>query len=185
MASYKWLSTLLILSVLISACSVMSESTRRTAEPDADFPAILANVSNYKGKTVILGGYILKRHNQVEASIVEVLQTPLMYGDEPRRRDTSQGRFIVRHTGFLDPEVYRPGRRITVAGEVVGTTQQKVDDRPYTYLVLKSREIYLWRTQSRRYDPYGYRWRHYPFYPYPWRPYYPFHPYYPHHPYFW
>ena len=184
MVSKKMLLSLLVLSCLLSACSVMSEATRRESEPDADFPNILANIEQYQGKTVILGGYILSIQNQATESVVEVLQSPLTFGDEPRRRDMSQGRFILRHGGFLDPEVFRKGRRLTVAGEVLGSTQKKVDERPHTYLELKSREMYLWSTSTHYYGPYWHRWHHYPFHPYPWGPWRRHYPYYPYHPYY-
>jgi outer membrane lipoprotein len=66
---------------------------------------------------VILGGYILETKNLTDETIVEVLQAPLTFQVEPKSKDLSEGRFIVSHKGFLDPEVYNKDRKLTVANQ--------------------------------------------------------------------
>jgi outer membrane lipoprotein len=141
------------------------------------FELLVKNVEMYIGKTVILGGFILAVENLSDRTLITVLQVPLTWGDEPKSRDHSKGRFIISHDGFLDPEVYRKQRKVTVAGTVTGLVVKKSDSISYSYLNIISRDIYLWPEYPKYYrPPYPYYWYH----PYPyhrWR--YPFHFYYP------
>lgn len=80
---------------------------------------------------------------------------------------------MVYHAGFLDPEVYRKDRKITVAGTLLGKTVEKLENSTYTYLRIENRQLYLWPAYEvyyynyPYYDPWGYPYiiRKYP-YPY-------------------
>ncbi|MEE8416658.1 MAG: Slp/YeaY family lipoprotein [Desulfobacterales bacterium] len=168
----------LFVTLLTLSCSVISKQTRKERSVSLPFEILLKEPAKYKGNTVILGGYILEIRNLSDKTMIIVLQSPLQFGDEPGSRDDSKGRFIVTHKGFLDPEIYRKDRKITVAGIIVGLTSEPVDQGTYTYITLQSREIYLWTVyDNNRYWPYHYD----PFYPY----HYYRHPYYHRHPYYW
>ena len=167
-----WLSTLM----LQVSCAVISEQVRREAEPPAPFKTLLAEADRYKGRIVILGGYVLETRNLESETIIKVLQAPFRSGEEPDLRDRSQGRFIIYHEGFLDPEVYARDRAITVAGEVIGSDYEKIGGDRIPYLKIKDREIYLWPKYDTRPPPYPlwpypYYWYRYPIYPYPYYPY--------------
>jgi outer membrane lipoprotein len=43
----------------------------------------------------------------------------------------------------VDPVIYASGRRITIAGEVTGNIVMPIQERPYTYPVISSRELVL------------------------------------------
>ncbi|MEJ2658835.1 MAG: Slp family lipoprotein [Desulfobacterales bacterium] len=161
----------------IISCSVISQQIREESIGPVDFKTLMHEAGRYKGKTVILGGYILETQNMADQSIVKVLQTPLGLGEEPKSKDQSEGRFIVFKKGFLDPEVYQKDRKITVAGTIIGKTFEKVDHFDQPYLEIKSREIYLWPKREYYYPPFYYDPWYYP-YPYYWYPY-PYYPYYP------
>lgn len=177
-----------LLPVFLASCAVISPQIRSEALPDMPLPQLIANVKQYTGKTVILGGYILETKNDKDMTRIYLIQTPLWSDEMPKAKDFSEGRVIVEHKGFLDPEIYSKERRITVAGIIRGTAVDK-DQCPVACLVLESREIYLWPEYEYRspyyYDPfYGD-----PYYPYP-PPYYwgyPYRGYYPYRrpPYFW
>jgi outer membrane lipoprotein len=75
---------------------------------------------------------------------------------------------MLQHDGFLDPEVFAKGRTLTAAGEVTGVIRETIDHEPYDYILLASREIYLWERvedlyrysypyRSPLYDPWYYR----------------------------
>ena len=173
---------MLLLLVFSSGCSVMSQRVRNEAMPSMPFYTLLQNGEQYVGRTVILGGYILETENKPNQTLIKVLQAPLAFGEEPRSRDKSQGRFIIVHDGFLDPEVYKKDRRITAAGIITGFEVQDIGMCPYSCLKIKSREIYLWPEYEYYpyYSPYYYGpyhhhyryWRHYPYYGPPYGPYY-------------
>jgi outer membrane lipoprotein len=160
-----------ILTIIATAsCSVISQQTRLEAEPTSvSFKTLIAEVEKYSGHTVILGGYILETRNLESETILKVLQVPFRFGEEPDTRDRSQGRFIVYYTGFLDPEVYKKDRVITVAGRVIGSGVETIGADQIQYLKIENREIYLWpdyESQPPNYYPrnYPYYWDRYPYY---------------------
>jgi len=151
------------------SCTVISGQVRSEAEPSVPFNTLLEKIEDYRGRTVILGGYILQTENQASETILKVLQVPFRVGEDPDLRDLSQGRFTVYYKGFLDPEVYARNRAVTVAGTVIGVDVEKIGDKQVQYLKIANREIYLWPEYTntpplRR--PYPRSWQGYPNYPY-------------------
>lgn len=167
------ITILICLLSLITAvsCTVISRQVRSEAENPVPFKTLIEEADKYSGRTVILGGYILETENLVSLTTLKVLQVPFRVGEEPDLRDHSQGRFVVYHKGFLDPEVYAKDRAITVAGRVIGSAVEKIGDEQVAYLEIENREIYLW-PEDINLPPYRYRrpyppyWHGYPNYPY-------------------
>lgn len=167
----RWLIIGGLLAWLCS-CAVISRDVRRKADSSVPFETLVENTDGYIGKTVILGGYIIRAINTDKQTVISVLETPLRLGQEPGPRDKSRGRFMVTVNGFLDPEVYQKDRLVTVAGTVKGKIERKEDGHRYAYLMLDSIELYLWPQHRstdlyRCYDPWfygglygGYFWRY-------------------------
>ncbi len=150
MSALRTFLLITLVVVLTSSCSVIPRHIRTESEPIVPFNTLVQEADKYVGKTVILGGYILETKNLADKTIIEVLQTPLTFRDEPESKDLSEGRFIVSHKGFLDPEVYSKDRKLTVAGTLSGCWVEDV--RTCT---LESREIYVWPEYRHGY-PYPY-----------------------------
>ncbi len=153
------------------SCAVISRQVRSEADPPVPFRTLLDQADQYKGRTVILGGYILETTNLASETILKVLQTPLRMGEEPESRDSSQGRFLVYCNGFLDPAVYAKDRAVTVAGRVIGSAVEKIGAKRVLYLKIENREIYLWPEYTNLPPyyyprPYPWSWHGYPNYPY-------------------
>lgn len=126
------------------SCTVISEQVRSEAETGVPFKTLLDRAEDYKGRTVILGGYILQTENLASQTVLKVLQVPFRVGEDPDSRDLTRGRFAVYVNGFLDPEVYARDRAVTVAGTVIGVDVEQIGGRQFPYLKLVNREIYLW-----------------------------------------
>jgi len=164
------LKNLMLMGVLLLfsvSCSVISGQIRDEAMAPMPFKTLVQNAPQYTGQTVILGGFILSTENKADETLISVLQTPLSSMEYPYNKDLSEGRFVVVHKGFLDPEVYRQNRRITVAGTIVGFKTEQIGSCPYDCLTIESRQIYMWpKNLQRNYywrdEPYY--WRHDPFY---------------------
>jgi len=129
---------------LLAGCSVISPRVRGAALPEIHLATLSGEVERFTGATVVLGGYLLDTQNQPDVTLITVLQSPLRFGDEPGVRDASQGRFVVRVAGFLDPAVYARDRKVTVAGRVAGTMTVPVEGTDRPLLLIDSEELHLW-----------------------------------------
>ena len=162
----SWL--VFLIPFFITSCSVISQQVRKESISPVDFKILIQETVKFLGDTVILGGYILETQNLVDRSSIKVLQVPLGLGENPKSKDESKGRFIISHKGFLDPEIYSKDRKVTVAGTIVGTVVEKVDQFAQPYLKIESREIYLWPKEETYFMPYYDPWYYpYPFYRHP------------------
>lgn len=163
-----------VLCVILAGCfSPLSKAVKEQAAPDIPFEKLQADPEAFLGKVVLLGGEIVQTQTAPEGSTIEVLEKSLDRWGSPRETDQSGGRFILTSPDFLDPLVYREGRRITVAGEVQGKKVGKIGDRDYTYPVLKILEIHLWAEPRKYPDAYPYPfpvWSYWYFHGYPFPP---------------
>lgn len=165
-----------LLCLFLAGCfSPLSKAVREQAAEDIPFEKLQADPDAFLGKVVILGGEIVQAQTGPEGSTIEVLEKSLDRWDTPRETDRSRGRFFLTSQEFLDPLVYRAGRRITVAGEITGKKVGKIGELDYTYPVLKILEIHLW-PEARKYPegyPYPYPfpvWSYWYFHGYPYPP---------------
>lgn len=160
-------ASVVMMLFLVSSCApVISKQLRQQVDKSLSFGLLSADPENYKGKIVILGGVIIQTTPKPGETKVEIVQKNLDFFNEPENEDKSDGRFLVRADGFLDPEIYKKDRKITVAGEVIGSETRKLDELDYRYPVVKAMEMKLW--PKPRPMPPPYYWG----YPYYWGPYY-------------
>ena len=96
------------------------------------------------GEVVRWGGRIVSVEPQADRSCFEIVGAPLGDGGRPRRVDASEGRFLACRAGFYDPEVFQPGREVTVTGHVEGVEMRKVGAYDYRYPRVAAEVIYLW-----------------------------------------
>lgn len=90
------------------------------------------------------GGVVLSLSNSPTVSCFEVLGRPLDLSARPKRGDASEGRFLACQDGFRDPEVFAPGREITVVGELVGSEPRQIGDHVYHYPTVAASDVHLW-----------------------------------------
>lgn len=178
----------LALVAWLSGCAhVLSYEALERVDRDTSFAAVKADPATHLGQTLELGGLIIAVETAREATTLEVMRYTLDHWGEPRRVDEASGRFLARVDRFLDPELYKPGRFVTLTGTVAGKDTREVSGVPYTYPLFTIGEIYLWQYPIGAYDArvHGYFYFTSPYYsPYyyvPWgygRPYYWSGPYY-------
>lgn len=169
----------ILLSFLLAGCAhIISQEILKEVDKGISFEELSKDPESYKGKTVLLGGVIVKTENRNDGTRLEIYQTDLDSYGRPINTDQSQGRFLAMDERFLDSEIYSAGREVTIAGVVKGAEVMKLGEIDYHYPCLVIREIHLWKEVPRlRYDPH-YRYPWYPFWGYPWYPwYYPYRPY--------
>jgi outer membrane lipoprotein len=154
--------------VFFSGCAhVISKDLRNKVDSSLTVEKAIQNPSAYKGKTVVWGGEIIETLNQKNGTTeIEVFQIPLdLTTDAPKASNVSEGRFLILVNKYLDPYLYQKGRRITVAGEILGEQIKPLGEMDYRYPLVSSKQIHLWEEY---YYPYYYPCRLYdPWWGYP------------------
>jgi outer membrane lipoprotein len=150
------LATLLVFQGCVH---VISKEMRERADKTLTFREVQTEPDRYVGKAVIWGGVIIETLNRQEGTFITVLQTPLVRGEEPRHADSSQGRFQLKHPSRLDPEIYKKGRKVSVAGKIIGKEVLPIGGLKYTHPLILAEELHLWKEKE------VYAWKYYP-YPY-------------------
>jgi outer membrane lipoprotein len=158
---------LITLLAVLTACAPMSQDIRRQADQSAPFSEIQKSPDKFNGMVVIWGGVVIEITNLKESTAIKVMQTALDSQERPTDLDRSEGRFIILVDRFLDPDIFKKGRQVTVGGEIIGKETQPIGEIQYIYPVVRAKELKLWE-QPVPYPPYYYD----PWYwgPYPWRP---------------
>jgi outer membrane lipoprotein len=130
--------------LLVGCAHIISKEALQEVDTSVSFIQLSKDPVAYQGKTVLVGGDVIETQNFSDKTQVVVLQRPLGRRGEPGVGDVSEGRFIIQAPGFLDPAIYSPGRKLTVAGTVVGKEVRPLGEIEYTYPVVEKRELYLW-----------------------------------------
>lgn len=155
----KPLAGLLILLLATSCASPIAKRYRMEAAQAPAFSTVFKDPSQYKGRTVIWGGTIIRTVAHENGAEVFILELPLSSRDKPETDETPGGRFIAESRVYLDPMVYQMGRHVTVAGKVEGRKEVKLGKEkfPYKYPVIAIEEIHLWKREiPYMYNPYWY-----------------------------
>ena len=152
---FQWL-LLLLLVLLFSGCGhVISKDLRAKSDSSLTLAQVHQNPEAFKGKWVVWGGEINEAVNQKdETTLIEVFRRPLSWRGEPKNTIYSEGRFLVLADTYLDPYVFRRGKKITVAGEMTGEKTKLLGEMEYRYPLLSSKQFYLWPEYY--YPPYPY-----------------------------
>ncbi|MFK4751960.1 Slp family lipoprotein [Oceanobacter antarcticus] len=162
----------LLLSGLLSGCASYPKSIS-VANPDSlpDLQQLQASPDQYQHQTVVLGGRIVSVINGAEHTTLEILHRPLWSSGQPHAdNDQSGGRFRAELGYFVDPEIYQPGRLVTVRGQFTGMENGQIGDHAYRFALIKADGIELWRetvpTEVHYYTGWG-TWGGWPYYPPP------------------
>lgn len=169
-------------ALMLSACAESIHQVQRDTEllgvplgleqeidTSVSFADLKRAPNEYVGRTVMVGGNVIRAKRTEAGTEVEILQLPTeKEGTLTEERLRSEGRFLAVREAFLDPASLPQGTPITVIGTVKGETTRQLDESDYTYPILEVRHIIDWNsvaTQRRRdrspyygayYPPYGY-----------------------------
>ncbi|HEY5594263.1 MAG TPA: Slp family lipoprotein [Nitrospiria bacterium] len=173
---YRFVTTFLAASLLIAGCMnyyAIPETMDKEIDRSVTFTDLKRDPEAHKGKTLALGGVVLRAKNLKDGTWIEVLQLPLNGYDQPDYPlEASQGRFLI-----LDPEHHDPAvlqdRRITLVGEVIGKKVETIDEFEYAYPYLSARFIYIWPERRGYANAPPYYYPPYYYYPGPYPYWYP------------
>jgi len=144
----SWFFILGLLAFIGGCVPVISKTLLKEAQI-IPFRELSSEPERFRGKTVILGGIILDLKVEKEKTVLEVLQVPASAYERPKDIEKSEGRFIVEYPSFLDPEIYKKGKAITVGGVVRGKEIGKIGERELVYPLIEGKEIYLWAPEEK------------------------------------
>lgn len=115
------------------------------------------------GTRVRWGGEIIKTEPGPQDTCFFLLARPLDSQARPEvssTNDNQQGRFVACHAGFYDPQIFSPGRELTITGTLHGAITEKVGGYDYAYPRVEADVVYLW--PRRQVAPaYGYGYGYY------------------------
>jgi outer membrane lipoprotein len=156
----------IVLSLLSGCVHAVSRNVLQEVDREITFSALLNDPIAYKGRVVLLGGVIVSTINKQEGTLLEVYQTSLDREGKPTDTDRSGGRFLALYQGFLDSEIYKEGRRVTIAGTVQGEKVQPLGEIDYRYPYILIKELHLWEKEKPvQYEPYPWGLWYDPWYP--------------------
>lgn len=139
------IATMLTSFLVISGCSAVpdklsvSEDTALT-----DYQSASNQPTQYSGEQARWGGRIIQVKNLPDSTLLDLLHFELNSSGRPIEKDESAGRFRVYVQGYLEPEIYSPGRSLTVLGTVAAPETVRVGRFQSEQPVLHSQEIHLW-----------------------------------------
>ncbi len=146
----KFFGMFLVLIVLcghgcLARPDIFPEGIKTKINPSLTFPMILQEPDQHQGEMVLLGGEVLSARRLAHGTRLEILQLPLDSSEEPvADKTSSQGRFFVVESSFLDPATLPPDTRVTLVGEVTGATNASLDDMQYRYPTLAMKHLHVW-----------------------------------------
>lgn len=136
---------LLIMSLLLAGCA--TRIPQELQAPNLSRATVAAARQHLvpSGIHVRWGGVIASVTNRPHSTWIQLISRPLRHNGRPRRGIRSDGRFLAKVPGFLDPDVYRIGRKMTVIGIFTGLQVETIGRFPYKMPVVNVLSSYLWR----------------------------------------
>jgi outer membrane lipoprotein len=151
---------------------MMPKSVQSDQVVNIDMRQAQSDASCQKGKLVRWGGAIISNRSSNSGSRIEILAKQLSASARPSQSNDYIGRFIAESSSYIEPAIFKPGKSITILGEIMTCFKGKIDERDYVFPVVKIKGKHLWQEQKEHnlimIDPF---FRPYP-YPYPnhWHP---------------
>jgi outer membrane lipoprotein len=150
--------------LFVNACNrteVIPDRLQGKVDRDLRYVDIKGDPQAKKGKLMLAGGKVLSAKRVKDGTRIDVLQLPLSEDLMPTGRETeSQGRFVVIDGGdqVSDPAIFDDDdKRITVVGEVMGSTILTIDgeQQQVPHLSLKHVTVWDWDRMGGGYAPYA------------------------------
>lgn len=149
-----------VLLCVLSGCTadlVLPSAIDQRLDHTVTFVALREHPDAYRGRLIALGGKVLNANRLKDRTEIEVLQLPLNNVHLPRASlPETQGRFLAFQKEFLDPALFPDGTRVTLVGEITGTTVKALGEMAYAYPTLEIKYLKIWEVVR----PYSWPGRH-------------------------
>lgn len=143
------ITMLMPLLVVLGGCAhVMSETGLKLADRSVHYDELRKNPEQFAGKVILVGGIIAGTQSSGDVTMLEVSQLELLDNGVPDEFSSSGGRFLAMSSELIDPVIYRPGKFVTIIGEVKGKKIQPIEGADYPYPVISVKELRLFRASE-------------------------------------
>jgi starvation-inducible outer membrane lipoprotein len=120
----------MLLTTVLTACSTLPAKYVEQAEPGVTLTTLTISPQQYHGKVVILGGVLVKEHQEGAQIWLKLKNRPLDAQYQPHRPVSLEGPeaghfWVTGATPQHLPARYHHWARMTVVGRVVGITNQE------------------------------------------------------------
>jgi len=135
---------------LLTSCAsqVIPRDFEQEVDKSVSFRELAESPDQYVGRTVALSGEVLAAKRTPQGTVIEVLELPMDRWEPVPDPSASEGRFLAwKKDGFLDPATLPKNTRVTIVGQVTGSTRQGVEDFDYAYPELTVRYLKVWEDQ--------------------------------------
>lgn len=133
----------LLLLLGLTACASVIPSSLKGQARVVPFPELHRAPESYAGQLLLIGGEVFAVKPKGEWIEIEVLERPLGFRDRPQLDRSPRGRFLVLST-LQGLDKIKPGREITLVGEVRGSEVRPFEAVSYTYPIVMARYVHLW-----------------------------------------
>jgi len=141
--------TLALFSMLMG-CSTTPEFKDAKVDQALTPQSVITEPDLSLNKIALWGGTILDTRNLEDSTQIEVLGYPLDSSHRPLLEKKPLGRFIILHSGYLEPATYSQGARLTVLGSIGVSQKGKIGEKLYIYPVVKAQQLHLWSANDER-----------------------------------
>jgi len=140
----------LVLLSMLMGCSTTPEFKAAKVDQTLTPQSVIAEPDLSLHKIALWGGTILDTRNLENSTQIEVLGYPLDSSHRPLLDKKPLGRFIILHSGYLEPATYSQGARLTVLGGIGVSQKGKIGEKLYIYPVVKAQQLHLWSASDER-----------------------------------
>lgn len=135
----------IIAIVLLTGCVTYPESVKVPEGTQlASFESVNQANSQLNDQQARWSGVIAEITNLSKQTRLEVLYYPPEGNGRPKTKGEPAGRYRVYVDKFLEPEIYKKGKSITVLGKVANKELAKIGEFEYEYPTLQQSTVYLW-----------------------------------------
>lgn len=131
---------------LVTACSTIPTALQ------GDFALVTPRVVVERGsigQPVRWGGVLIDAETGSDRTCLQILSLPLSDSSARPRQPAraaqfDEGRFLACRNGFVEPELFAPGREVTVTGRVDAIVERTVGEYTYPMPQVAADTIHLW-----------------------------------------
>ncbi|MGV6827271.1 MAG: Slp family lipoprotein [bacterium] len=142
----EWI-LLAVVVLVMGGCNTLPETTDNQITPGqlSGNHDLVARGSNLRW-----GGEIVSVENYASNTVLEIIAYPLNASGEPSVGQASTGRFLADRKGFLEPREYKPGRRVTISGPLLGFQDRPIGQTQVAFPALDAQQIQIWGDSPRQ-----------------------------------